>query len=114
MEKKLHILQHSLGLDEFGQGQQYRNHFVTGEGSKDFAACKEMVADGFMTERADPFGGGDIVFNVTTKGIDYVKINSPTHPKLTRGQKRYQDWLNEDGNMKFGEWLRLERQRRTY
>lgn len=30
----LNILQHSLGLDEYGRGTPYRNHFVTGEGSK--------------------------------------------------------------------------------
>ena len=36
MDSKLHILQHSLGLDKYGDGNQYRNHFVTGPGSTDF------------------------------------------------------------------------------
>lgn len=46
MDSKLRILQHSLGLDQYGAGRQYRNHFVTGEGSDGFPLCRELVAEG--------------------------------------------------------------------
>ena len=66
MDSKLHILQHSLGLDHYGAGRQYRNHFVTGEGSDDFPLCRELVAEGLMTERAgNELSGGSPVFFVT-------------------------------------------------
>lgn len=71
--KLLHILQHSLGLSRQGAGRQYRNHFCTGPGSKDFDACRQLVADGLMTERAgSELSGGDSVFIVTPKGVDLV------------------------------------------
>jgi hypothetical protein len=41
--KLLHILQHSLGLNEYGRGTFYRNRFVTGEGSIDRLLCMELV-----------------------------------------------------------------------
>jgi hypothetical protein len=107
---KLHILQHSLGLNEYGQGNQYRNHFVTGEGSKDYPACKELVAEGLMTERAgSAISGGDSIFHVTAEGIDYVSINSPKPPKLTQSQQRYMDYLHADTSASFAEWLGIRR-----
>jgi|SRR5687768_1923410 len=106
MDSKLHILQHSLGLDEYGEGKQYRNHFVTGAGSKDFPLCKELVAEGLMTEQMNhPLAGGDSVFYVTQKGRDYVALNSQKRPKLTRSQKRYQEFLDADCGMTFAEWI---------
>ena len=97
MDNKLHILQHSLGLDRYGEGRQYRNHFVTGEGSCDIADCRALVSDGLMTERrGSALSGGDPVFFVTREGIDYVAMNSPRRPpepKLTRSQQRYRDYL---------------------
>lgn len=29
--EQLHVLQHALGLDKYGQGEMYRNHFCAGE-----------------------------------------------------------------------------------
>lgn len=107
--KKLHILQHSLGLDQYGEGRQYRNHFVTGEGSDDFPLCRELVADGLMTERAgNKLTGGSPVFFVTRAGIDFVAKISPIKPpekKLTRSQRRYREWLRADCGLSFGEWI---------
>lgn len=109
MDSRLHILQHSLGLDQYGNGNQYRNRFVTGEGSKDFADCRALVADGLMTEMAgNALSGGDSVFRVTPKGIDFVALNSPKRPpepKLTRSQKRYREFLKDDCGLSFREWL---------
>jgi len=62
MDKQLlHILQHSLGLGQYGQGKQYRNHFVAGD--DDAEKCRELVGMGFMTEhRASELTGGRSAF----------------------------------------------------
>jgi hypothetical protein len=107
MDHKLHILQHSLGLDQYGEGRQYRNHFCTGLGSKDWDSCMALVYDGLMKEHhPSELTGGDTLFTVTPKGIDFVALNSPQPPKLTRSQKRYRLWLKSDSGLSFGEWLR--------
>lgn len=91
----LHILQHSLGVDQCGQGEQYRNHFATDPGSTDHPDCMALVAAGLMALRgAPPWMGGMDCFQVTDAGKLYVADNSPAPPKLTRGQRRYRDWLN--------------------
>lgn len=46
----LQILQHSLGLNQYGQGQHERNHFVTGPESQDFLDCGSLVVAGFMVD----------------------------------------------------------------
>lgn len=106
MSKMLHILQHSLGVDQFGQGEQYRNHFVTGEGSKDYPTCVLAVALGLMTMRAgNPLTDGDDLFTVTAEGKQCMADNSPAPPKLTRSQLRYRAYLNADCSMTFREWI---------
>ncbi|UXS00803.1 hypothetical protein [Agrobacterium tumefaciens] len=106
---QLHILQHSLGLDEYGRGSMYRNHFVTGEGSKDHAACMSLVAAGYMAVRKNhPLAGGDDCFTVTEEGKRAVIANSPSPPKLTRGQQNYQDYLDYDGSLPFIEFLKMK------
>lgn len=105
----LHILQHALGVDQHGCGDQYRSHFVTGEGSKDHPTCMTLVEQGLMTRRAGstlPFDGDDL-FHVTDDGRAYVAEHSPAPPKLTAGQKRYRDWLDGAADwMSFGDWLK--------
>lgn len=106
--KQLHILQHSLGLDQYGRGTFYRNHFVTGEGSKDHADCMALVGLGFMTVRSgNQLSGGDDVFRVTDVGRDAVVAESPSPPKLSAGKRRYQDWLAYDGSLSFIEYLKM-------
>lgn len=105
----LAILQHSLGVDEYGRGEQYRSHFVAGPGHSDYETCMQLVADGLMIRRAGstlPFGGDDL-FHVTDAGRTFVAVHSPAAPKLTRGQQRYQRWLYADCPMPFGEWIRM-------
>lgn len=108
----LHILQHTIGRDEFGQPRsksnpEFRNHFVTGEGGKDHAHCMALVAAGLMTRQTGhaPSGGSD-VFYVTDAGRSYVAEHSPAPPKLSRSQRRYQAFLDADCDMSFGEWLK--------
>lgn len=112
MGKMLHILQHSLGLDQYGEGRQYRNHFVTGPGSDDFDNCTALVGMGLM-KRHNPSAltGGDYCFTVTPAGVDYVALNSPKRPpapKLTRSQKRYQEFLHNDGYYSFADFIGVE------
>jgi hypothetical protein len=105
-KEKLHILQHSLGLDQYGNGRQYRNHYVAG--GDDVERCRSLVSDGYMVKNRSPFSGGDPWFSVAAKGIDYVALNSPApppKPKLTRSQERYQRFLHSDCGLTFGEWI---------
>ena len=67
-QEQLHILQHSLGVDQYGQGEI-----------------------------------------VTESGKAAVRCESPKPPKLTRSQKRYREFLNEDCGASFGEWLKWRR-----
>lgn len=113
--EQLHILQHTLGLDQHGRGTFYRNHFVTGKGSVDHPHCMSLVACGYMSVRLDhPLSGGDDVFRVTDAGRAAVVAESPAPPKLTRSQQTYQDWLNYDSDMSFIEYAKWKsRQRRA-
>ena len=73
INKSLRILQHSLGVDKYGKGRQYRNHFCTGPGSDDYEECQALVAAGLMSERnGSELSGGASIFCVTESGIDYV------------------------------------------
>lgn len=109
MKIKLGILQHSLGLDQYGDGRKYRNHFVTGPGSTNFDDCTALVEMGLMENRGkSALTGGDHCFTVTPKGIDFVALNSPKRPpapKLTRSQKRYRAWLHSDCGLSFAEYI---------
>lgn len=103
----LHILQHSLGVDQYGQGDQYRNHFVTGEGSTDHPICNDLVERGLMTVRRDSqMCGGMDIFHVTDAGKRWMAANSPPPPKLTKGQERYRRYLAADSSLSFGDWLK--------
>lgn len=106
---QLHILQHSLGLDEYGQGTGYRNHFVTGEGSTDHPDCMSLVELGFMEIRRAKYDlyGGDDVFAVTAAGKVAVTAESPAPPNLTRGQQNYRDYLAFDGGETLIEYLKM-------
>lgn len=110
MDEKLHILQHSLGLDSNGQGRAYRNHFVTSEGTTDWPHCQALVADGLMVKYApSAFTGNSPWFGVTEAGRAYVAAHSPKPPKMTAAQRRYREWARADNGMTFGEWLKARR-----
>jgi hypothetical protein len=104
---QLHILQHALGVDQYGRGRQYRCHFVTGEGSDDHADCVALTEAGLMTRRAGNALTGDMdAFFVTDDGRAYVVEHSPAPPKLTRGQQRYSAYLDAESHLSFGDWLK--------
>lgn len=102
---QLHVLQHSLGVDQYGQGRQYRNHFCAG--GKDVEICRELVALGYMVERpASDLTGGSPLFFVSDAGKVAMSAESPAPPVLTRSQKRYREFLRADTGRKFIEWLK--------
>jgi len=106
--KQLHILQHSLGLDDCGRGRDYRNHFVTGEGSTDYPDCLALCELGLMKNH----GGSELTgnmdcFSVTDAGRKAVRLESPKPPKVSRSRQRYLRWLGGPScAMSFGEWLK--------
>jgi hypothetical protein len=107
-KQQLHILQHSLGVDEFGKGTQYRNHYVGGEED-----CRPLVAMGYMIEHPPrAIFIGNSCFTVTAEGKKAMREESPNPPKLTRSQKRYRRFLNEDTEFTFREFLSRERETR--
>jgi hypothetical protein len=68
------ILRHALGLDEQGRGRAYRNHFVTGPGSKDWDDCCTLTESGLMQKgRGGELTGGDPVFYVTGEGSNVAR-----------------------------------------
>lgn len=110
MDKRLQILQHSLGLDQYGRGTRYRNHFCTGPGSDDFDDCRALAEQGLMIDHGlrERFGGAHL-FSVTPEGDDYIAQHSPKPPKLTRSQKRYLEYLQvADHFESFGDWLKYK------
>lgn len=101
--EQLHVLQHSLGVDKYGQGEMYRNHFCAG--GTDVPICVSLVALGFMetfTREHLPY------YNcaVTAAGKAAMLAESPKPPKLTRSQIRYRAFLSADTGGSFGEWLK--------
>ena len=104
---QLHILQHALGVDEYGLGEQYRNHYVGGA-----EECRPLVDMGYMTEhKASEITGGDPLFTVTDKGKKAVKDESPKPPKITRSQQRMMDYrdFSDVNDCTFREFLEIQK-----
>lgn len=105
--EQLQILQHSLGVDQHGRGPQYRNYYVASEGRHSWAELLELTAAGLMTRHpGSVLTGGADCFLVTDDGKRCVATQSPPPPKLTRSQQRYEDFLDADCGLTFGEWLK--------
>lgn len=105
--KHLHILQHSLGLDDYGRGKAYRNHYATEPGCDSYLDCVALVELGFMRDEGKiVIWGGLHAFVVTDSGKSAVREHSPKPPKLTRSQQRYKEFLESDSGWTFGEFLK--------
>lgn len=117
-QAQLHILQHSLGVDQLGQGKQYRNHFCAG--GSDEAICRELVSLGYMRtwSNANAEGRTEVFpyFNcsVTDAGKEAMRRESPEPPKLTRSQIRYRRFLSHDSGMSFGGWMKIKWEDEVY
>lgn len=100
--KQLEILQHSLGVDQYGRGPMYRNHFCAGGDDEDI--CRELVALGLM----ETFTRSFLPYyncTVTDAGKASMLAESPKAPRLSRSQQRYRDYLKADSGYSFIEWL---------
>lgn len=112
---QLHILQHALGVDKYGQGdwhagKTFRDHFCAG--GSDETVCREIVALGYMRTWAGADERGQVpgypYYNcsVTDEGRAAVRRESPVAPVLSRSQKRYREFLGADCGYSFIEWLK--------
>ena len=108
-ELQLQILQHSLGLDEYGQGSATRNHFCAG--GKDEEICRELVALGYMKQHTTTEWMPYFNCSVTDMGKEVVRHESPKPPKLTRSQRNYREFLHADTGLSFKEWIVARRVR---
>lgn len=104
----LEILQHALGVDQYGRGEQNRNHFCAG--GDDVPNCAELVALGLMRSFRRTYLP---YFNcvVTELGKAEMLVSSPKPPKLSRSQQRYRAFLDADSGESFGEYIRRKRVR---
>lgn len=106
-KKQLHYMQHALGLDDYGQGRWYRNHFVSGPECDHWNELCQLVELGLMKRHEPrPLFGGDSCFVVTEEGKRYVQERNPTAPKVSRSAARYRLWLRSGADMPFGDWLK--------
>lgn len=105
----LHILRHSIGLDDHGKGRD-RNHFTTDPEGPDGQMCQELCAAGWMKDHgAQSMWGGMHCYCVTEQGKAVVRLHKPLEKRLTAAQRRYQDFLDADSGLPFGEWLKARR-----
>lgn len=104
--EQLHILQHSLGCDQYGRGTMYRNRYVSDPNHN----LESLVRQGWLQDHGSykEFGGMHF-YSVTEPGVTAMKAASPYPPKLNRDKRRYQAFLDSDSGLRFGEWLKLKR-----
>jgi len=101
---KLQIIQHTLGLDQYGRGEMYRNRFISGPGHHDQPEIDQLVAEGLMEDcssRVHPslLGEESYLFCVTEAGKAWVLANSQKPPRRTKEQERYRRFLE------YGDWF---------
>lgn len=105
--EELHILFHSIGLDDNGHGREYRNHFATSPESQDGILCIHLCAKGLMIDQGEQsMWGGMHCYCVTDKGKAFVRSHAKPLPKLSRSQQRYRNFLHADCGMTFGEYIK--------
>lgn len=104
----LHILQHSLGVDQYGCSAHrpnlddfhgcYRNRFITTPDCSDGRQCQELVAQGWMQDHGPQrMAGGMHCYTVTDSGYMAMKSASPAPPKKSRSKDRFQRFRESDG-----------------
>jgi hypothetical protein len=73
--KELHILRHSLGLDNKGYGLIYRNRFVATVGTDSHSVCDRLVSASKMYRQPLQPGVPDVypTFSVSQLGIEFVE-----------------------------------------
>lgn len=103
--RQLEVLQHALGVDQYGRGQMLRNHFCAG--GDDEETCRSLVEIGYM----ETFTRSYLPYyncTATDAGKAAMLAESPKPPKLSRSQKRYRAFLDADSGVSFIEWLKYQ------
>jgi hypothetical protein len=107
--RQLEVLQHTVGVDQYGRGPKYRNYFCAGD--DDETVCRELVSMGYMKQHPTTDNLPYFNCSATDDGIRAMMAESPKPPKLTRGQQRYADWLKVSDfspDMKFIDYCRMK------
>lgn len=102
--EQIHILRHSLGLNEKGHGNQYRNYYCTGTGHQQCESVKQLADFGLMAFSHSINDGRDKIFFVTPQGITMATAGV-VYPKFTRSQRRMRAYRSSDTGLTFREWL---------
>jgi len=77
--EQLHILRHSLGLNDSGEGREYRNHFATDAETKDGLDCQRLCALGLMRDTGTLAVWSHLrCYTVTGEGVDFVRAHKHT------------------------------------
>lgn len=106
--KQLHILRHSLGLDDTGRGREYRNYYCTGPDCDGWSDVQVLIGEGLMHDCGPvAMWGGSHGITVTDAGKAIARKQDPM-PNITRGRRRWLAFLHADCGLTFGEWLKTD------
>ena len=113
-KNQLNIMRHALGIDDAGISKNnrdyFRNRFVTDLNTENGKECQQLVAIGMMEDTGPLFlAVGMHLFMVSEQGRKYVDENAPKPEKLTRGQRRYREFLELDMGLTFKEFLMIKK-----
>lgn len=113
--RQLEILQHSLGVDQYGRTPKgftpyTRNHYCAG--GADEETCRELIALGYMQQHPTTEWLPYFNCTVTNAGIKAMHEASPKPPTLSRDKQRYQEFLSASDafGCTFKEWLQMRKQ----
>lgn len=109
-KEQLHILQHSLGADQYGRRKRYsdRNHYIT----DDNAEMESLVALGYMRcDGSNVATGGMNCYRVTDAGIKAMREASPNPPKKSRSAIRFEEYRSyaDAFDCTFRQWLDIRK-----
>lgn len=119
----LHILQHSLGCDQYGKSEYrgrdegdgcfnyHRNRYVC-DPNPDMT---ELVALGLMQDNGTlSFTGTMHFYSVTEKGLSEMLRQSPAPPKISKSKARYRRYRSvADAFENFRHFLNFEKDERA-
>lgn len=114
---QLHIIQHSLGLDQYGRGREYRNSFVAPKDGNDWNDLQALVTGSCMVYHGPQKIFGEMHgFQVTDWGRQKMHEQSPEPPKVSKSKQRYHEWMAvgecyPDWN--FIDWLKYKQKRKV-
>lgn len=107
-KEQLHILRHSLGLDDTGRGREYRNHYAIATSCSGWPEVQALIEKGLMKDTGVVPMWGELHGVVVTEAGKEAARQLDSMPMLTLGQRRWRAWLHADNGLTFGEWLKTD------